>query len=69
MGAIYYLNPCFYRWVRLYFILGCNKHSCFLGENGEEMHTALVVVLSALATGFLVALLLSAERWEWYHGY
>lgn len=32
------------------------------------MPTALIVVLSALATGFLVVLVLFLERWEWEHG-
>ena len=32
------------------------------------MPPALIVVLSALATGFLVALALFVERWEWEHG-
>jgi len=40
----------------------------FLEKNGEEMYPALIVVLSALATGFLVALVLFVERWEWEHG-
>ena len=32
------------------------------------MHLALIIVLSALATGFLLALALFIESWEWKHG-
>ncbi len=32
------------------------------------MHPALIVVLSALATGFLLALALFIESWVWKHG-
>jgi len=32
------------------------------------MHPALIVVLSALATGFLFALALFIEKWEWERG-
>ncbi|MFC1976741.1 DUF1616 domain-containing protein [Chloroflexota bacterium] len=32
------------------------------------MHPVLIVVLSALATWFLLALMLFLEKWEWEHG-
>lgn len=32
------------------------------------MHPALIVILSVLATGFLLVLALALESWEWEHG-
>ena len=40
----------------------------FLNGGGEEMYPVLIIVLSALAAGFLLALALYIESRAWKHG-